>query len=119
MPKIIKKCILKRQLAYAIMAVAKKEIIKSKQHTPLSVARLGATTLDIIPQRQKCHNKPFSLVYHQSHKEKSVKGGRKTAEFTLDALFCWLSCRRGKRLSVRSVTSPCASLSVPAEESKG
>ena len=34
MPKIIKKCILKRQLAYAIMAVAKKEIIKSKQHTP-------------------------------------------------------------------------------------
>lgn len=44
MPKIIKKCILKRQLAYAIMAVAKKEIIKSKQHTPLSVARLGATT---------------------------------------------------------------------------
>ena len=80
---------------------------------------MGATTLDIIPQRQKCHNKPFSLVYHQSHKEKSVKGGRKTAEFTLDALFCWLSCRRGKRLSVRSVTSPCASLSVPAEESKG
>ena len=39
--------------------------------------------------------------------------------FTLDTLFCWLSCRRGKRLSVRSVTSPCASLSVPAEESKG
>ena len=34
MPKIIKKRILKRQLAYAIMAVAKKEIIKSKQHTP-------------------------------------------------------------------------------------
>ena len=37
MPKIIKKCILKRQLAYAIMAVAKKEIIKSKQHTPGSI----------------------------------------------------------------------------------
>ena len=80
---------------------------------------MGATTLDIIPQRQKCHNKPFSLVYYQSHKEKSVKGGRKTAEFTLDALFCWLSCRRGKRLSVRSVTSCCASLSVPEGESKG
>lgn len=47
MPKIIKKCILKRQLAYAIMAVAKKEIIKSKQHTPLSVARLGATTDEV------------------------------------------------------------------------
>ena len=33
MPKIIKKCILKRQLAYAIMAVAKKEIV-SKRYTP-------------------------------------------------------------------------------------
>ena len=86
---------------------------------PLSVARMGATTLDIISQGQKCHKKPFPLVYYQSHKEKSVKGGRKTAAFTLDTLFCWLSCRRGKRLSVRSVTSPCASLSVPAEESKG
>ena len=32
MPKIIKKCILKRQLAYAIMAVAKKEIV-SKWYT--------------------------------------------------------------------------------------
>ena len=80
---------------------------------------VGATTLDIISQGQKCHKKPFPLVYYQSHKEKSVKGGRKTAAFTLDTLFCWLSCRRGKRLSVRSVTSPCASLSVPAEESKG
>ena len=29
-----KKVYLERQLAYAIMAVAKKEIIKSKQHTP-------------------------------------------------------------------------------------
>mgnify|MGYP007005740939 CR=1 FL=1 len=33
MPKIIKKCILKRQLAYAIKAVAKKEIV-SKRYTP-------------------------------------------------------------------------------------
>mgnify|MGYP006924865345 CR=1 FL=1 len=32
MPKIIKKCILKRQLTYAIMAVAKKEIV-SKRYT--------------------------------------------------------------------------------------
>lgn len=63
-------------------------------------------------------SKPGMDRGQQSHKEKSVKGGRKTAEFTLDTLFCWLSCRRGKRLSVRSVTSPCASLSVPAEESK-
>lgn len=39
--------------------------------------------------------------------------------FPLILFFCWLSCRRGKWLSVRSVTSPCASLSVPAEESKG
>ena len=31
----------------------------------------------------------------------------------------WLSCRRGKWLSVRSVTSSCASLSVSEEESKG
>ena len=31
MPKIIKKCILKRQLAYAIMAVAKKEIMSLKR----------------------------------------------------------------------------------------
>ena len=36
---------------------------------------------------QKCHKKPFPLVYCQSHKEKSVKGGRKTAEFPLDTLF--------------------------------
>ena len=31
---------------------------------------MGATTLDIISQGQKCHKKPFPLVYHQSHKEK-------------------------------------------------
>ena len=36
--------------------------------------------------------------------------------FPLILFFCWLSCRRGKWLSVRSVTSPCASLSVPAED---
>ena len=36
---------------------------------------------------QKCHKKPFPLVYCQSHKEKSVEGGRKTAEFPLDTLF--------------------------------
>ena len=36
---------------------------------------------------QKCHKKPFPLVYYQSHKEKSVKSGRKTAEFPLDTLF--------------------------------
>ena len=37
----------------------------------------------------------------------------------LTLLFCWLQCCRRKRLSVRSVTSPCASLSVLAGESKG
>lgn len=68
---------------------------------------------------QKCHKKPFSLVYYQSHKEKSVKGGRKTAAFTLDTLFVGYNAGGGKRLSVCSVTSSCASLSVPAEESKG
>ena len=51
---------------------------------------LGAVASFIISQGQKCHKKPFPLVYYQSHKEKSVKGGRKTAAFTLDTLFCWL-----------------------------
>ena len=40
---------------------------------------------------QKCHKKPFPLVYCQSHKEKSVKGGRKTAEFPLDT-YCDRCC---------------------------
>ena len=48
MPKIIKKCILKRQLAYAIMAVAKKEIIKSKQHTPPFCCQIGCDNVAII-----------------------------------------------------------------------
>ena len=34
---------------------------------------LGAVASFIISQGQKCHKKPFPLVYHQSHKEKSVK----------------------------------------------
>ena len=45
------------------MTEIRNEIINSKKYTPLSVARLGATTIDIIPQWQKCHNKPFSLNY--------------------------------------------------------
>ena len=48
MPKIIKKRILKRQLAYAIMAVAKKEIIKSKQHTPFLLPDWGGDNVAII-----------------------------------------------------------------------
>ena len=34
---------------------------------------LGAVASFIISQGQKCHKKPFPLVYHQSHKKKSVK----------------------------------------------
>ena len=37
---------------------------------------LGAVASFIISQGQKCHKKPFPLVYYQSHKEKSVKGGQ-------------------------------------------
>ena len=73
-------------------------------------------------ERRKCslwHAKSPGVATSGAFLFRCVKGGRKTAAFTLDTLFCWLSCRRGKRLSVRSVTSPCASLSVPAEESKG
>ena len=32
------------------------------------------------PEDEKC----------KSHKKKSVKGSRKTVQFTLDTLFCWL-----------------------------
>ena len=34
---------------------------------------LGAVASFIISQGQKCHKKPFPLVYHQSHKEKSIE----------------------------------------------
>ena len=37
---------------------------------------LGAVASFIISQGQKCHKKPFPLVYYQSHKKKSVKGSR-------------------------------------------
>lgn len=46
---------------------------------------LGAVASFIISQGQKCHKKPFPLVYHQSHKEKSVKGGHPyQSSFTAD-----------------------------------
>ena len=48
---------------------------------------MGATTLDIISQGQKCHKKPFPLVYHQSHKEKSVKGGHRPQRLPLILFF--------------------------------
>ena len=80
---------------------------------------LGAVASFIISQGQKCHKKPFPLVYYQSHKEKSVKGGHRPQRLPLILFFVGYNPRRGKRLSVRFVTSPCASLSVPAEESKG
>ena len=35
-------------------------------------------------------------IYYQSHKEKSVKGGRKTAEFPLDTLFLLAIMSEGK-----------------------
>ena len=34
-------------------------------------------------------------------------------KFTLDTLFCWLQCPRGKCLSVRSVTPSWVRLSIP------
>ena len=48
---------------------------------------MGATTLDIISQGQKCHKKPFPIVYHQSHKEKSVKGGHRPQRLPLILFF--------------------------------
>lgn len=65
----------------------RKDIISDTQTHPLSVARMGATTLDIISQGQKCHKKPFPLVYHQSHKEKSVKGGHRPQRLPLILFF--------------------------------
>lgn len=44
---------------------------------------LGAVASFIISQGQKCHKKPFPLVYHQSHKEKSVKGGHRPQRLPL------------------------------------
>ena len=54
-----------------------------------------------------------------SHKKKSVKGSRKTVQFTLDTLFCWLQCPRGKCLSVRSVTSSTEHCPFQNEKVKG
>ncbi len=47
MPKIIKKRILKRQLAYAIMAVAKKEI-SNPSSTPPFCCQIGCDNVAII-----------------------------------------------------------------------
>ena len=44
---------------------------------------LGAVASFIISQGQKCHKKPFPLVYYQSHKEKSVKGGHRPLLYSL------------------------------------
>ena len=96
--------------------------------------------MSIISQGQKCHKKPFPLVYYQSHKEKSVKGGHRPQRLPLILFFVGYNaggengCPSVPLLPpvlhcpfryfplcfiVRSVTSPCASLSVSAEESKG
>ena len=48
---------------------------------------LGAVASFIISQGQKCHKKPFPLVYHQSHKEKSVKGGHRPQRLPLILFF--------------------------------
>ena len=37
---------------------------------PLSLPVWGAVASFIISQGQKCHKKPFPLVYYQSHKER-------------------------------------------------
>ena len=48
---------------------------------------LGAVASFIISQGQKCHKKPFPLVYNQSHKEKSVKGGHRPQRLPLILFF--------------------------------
>ena len=48
---------------------------------------LGAVASFIISQGQKCHKKPFPLVYYQSHKEKSVKGGHRPQRLPLILFF--------------------------------
>lgn len=48
---------------------------------------LGAVASFIISQGQKCHKKPFPLVYCQSHKEKSVKGGHRPQRLPLILFF--------------------------------
>ena len=48
---------------------------------------LGAVASFIISQGQKCHKKPFPLVYHQSHKKKSVKGGYRPQRLPLILFF--------------------------------
>ena len=84
--------------------------------------------MSIISQGQKCHKKPFPLVYYQSHKEKSVKGGHRPQRLPLILFFVGYNAGGENGCPfryfplcfiVRSVTSPCASLSVSAEESKG
>ena len=80
---------------------------------------MGATTLDIISQGQKCHKKPFPLVYHQSHKEKSVKGGHRPQRLPLILFFVGYNAGGENGCPSVPLLPPCASLSVPAEESKG
>ena len=54
---------------------------------------LGAVASFIISQGQKCHKKPFPLVYHQSHKEKSVKGGHRPQRLPLILFFVGYNVR--------------------------
>ena len=42
---------------------------------------------------QKCHKKPFPLVYCQSHKEKSVKGGHRPQRLPLILFFVGYNVR--------------------------
>ena len=81
---------------------------------------LGAVASFIISQGQKCHKKPFPLVYYQSHKEKSVKGGHRPQRLPLILFFVGYNAGGENGCpSVPLLPPPCASLSVPAEESKG
>lgn len=54
---------------------------------------LGAVASFIISQGQKCHKKPFPLVYYQSHKEKSVKGGHRPQRLPLILFFVGYNVR--------------------------
>ena len=47
---------------------------------------LGAVASFIISQGQKCHKKPFPLVYHQSHKENTVQEVRKALQANIEAI---------------------------------
>ena len=63
--------------------------------------------------------KSFPLNYPRAIRKRVSRAVGTTVQFTLDTLFCWLQCQRGKRQHDRSVTSSSVALSIPKRESKG